>query len=63
MNYQVWDVVSHVLEFDVDDEAGALLYAAGPWKIITGMCETPVVEAKSNVVDLPDTIEDIGPGD
>lgn len=41
MDYPLWDVICHVLEFYVDDEAANDLRWAGPWKIITGCRETP----------------------
>jgi len=37
MDYELWDLICHVLEFDVDDEAAYDLRRAAPWKIITGM--------------------------
>jgi len=46
MNYTLWDLICHLLEFDVNDEAAYDLRRAAPWKIITGMRETPYTLAE-----------------
>lgn len=34
MNYQLWDILTWYLEWEIDPEAAYMLYWAAPWVII-----------------------------
>ena len=60
MDYPLWDIITSVLEWDVDAGGAYQLYEAAPWRIIT--CIIPDVPGVDADVPGVDFVDDWGPG-